>query len=96
MFLNWFDNRVEEWYQSLFSDTDDKQGDMLQVFIDAKDMSGNPVKKGDVVIKGVKILGAGAGATTIIDILHDAKRPFAEPRLCTTPPERGYSLHRAR
>lgn len=65
LFLNWLDNRVEERYRSLRSDADNKRRDMLQVFIDAKDMSGNPVKKGDVMIEGVNILGAGADTTTV-------------------------------
>lgn len=62
LFLNWLDNRVEERYRSGLGD---KRRDMLQIFIDAKDMSGNPVRKEDVMIEGVNILGAGADTTTI-------------------------------
>ncbi|SPO07790.1 related to pisatin demethylase / cytochrome P450 monooxygenase [Cephalotrichum gorgonifer] len=81
LFLNWLDNRVEERYRNGLGD---KRRDLLQLFIDAKDISGNPVKKGDVMIEGVNILGAGADTTTIGilatlgAILH---RPHAARRL---------------
>jgi cytochrome P450 len=43
----------------------DRRRDMLQHFIDAKDQSGQPVKKGDVMIERVNILGVGADTTPI-------------------------------
>jgi len=61
-FLNWLEARIDERYQNGLGD---KRRDMLQLFIEAKDMSGQPVKKGDVMIEGVNILGAGADTTTV-------------------------------
>lgn len=62
LFLNWLEKRVEERYRTGLGD---KRRDLLQHFIEAKDTSGNPVKKADVMIEGVNILGAGADTTTI-------------------------------
>ncbi|KAF7556309.1 hypothetical protein G7Z17_g1508 [Cylindrodendrum hubeiense] len=63
IFLEWLDERVEErMTQGL---KDGQRRDMLQHYIEAKDPQGLPVKKGDVMIEGVNILGAGADTTTI-------------------------------
>lgn len=62
LFLEWLDARVEERYQSGLGD---KPRDLLQHFIEAKDMDGKPVVKGDVMIEGVTILSAGADTTAI-------------------------------
>jgi len=62
VFLQWLDKRVTERMRTGLGD---KRKDMLQHFVEAKDMSGQPVKKGDVMIEGVNILGAGADTTSI-------------------------------
>lgn len=62
VFLQWLEKRVTE---RMINGLGNKRKDMLQHFIDAKDMSGQPVKKGDVMIEGVNILGAGADTTSI-------------------------------
>ncbi|KIV98381.1 uncharacterized protein PV09_09786 [Verruconis gallopava] len=62
VFLEWLEKRVEDRLQNGLQG---KRRDMLQHFIEAKDMSGRPVKKGDIMIEGVNILGAGADTTTI-------------------------------
>ncbi|CAI4215965.1 unnamed protein product [Parascedosporium putredinis] len=62
LFLDWLDARVAERYRNGLGG---KRRDLLQHFIEAKDMTGNPVKKEDVMIEGVNILGAGADTTTI-------------------------------
>lgn len=54
VFLEWLETRVEERMQNGLGDA---RRDMLQHFIEAKDPSGQPVKKGDVMIEGVNILG---------------------------------------
>ncbi|KXH69064.1 hypothetical protein CSAL01_05399 [Colletotrichum salicis] len=61
-FVDWLEVSVDERYRNGLGF---KQRDMLQLFIDAKDMSGQPVTKGDVMMEGVNILGAGADTTTI-------------------------------
>lgn len=62
VFLQWLEKRVEE---RMTNGLGDKRKDMLQHFVEAKDMHGRPVKKGDVMIEGVNILGAGADTTSI-------------------------------
>ncbi|KAJ5203154.1 hypothetical protein N7449_005233 [Penicillium cf. viridicatum] len=62
VFLQWLDERVTE---RMTNGLGNKRKDMLQYFVEAKDMSGQPVKKGDVMIEGVNILGAGADTTSI-------------------------------
>ncbi|CAI7613738.1 unnamed protein product [Penicillium pancosmium] len=62
IFLQWLEKRVEE---RMANGLGDKRKDMLQHFVDAKDMSGHQVQKGDVMIEGVNILGAGADTTSI-------------------------------
>jgi hypothetical protein len=50
-----------------------RQKNMLQHFIEMKGVNGKPVEKGDVMIEGVNILGAGADTTStaIVAILRD-------------------------
>ena len=62
VFLEWLEERVDERMKNGLGDT---RRDMLQHFIEAKDQNGQPVKKGDVMIEGVNILGAGADTTSI-------------------------------
>jgi cytochrome P450 len=62
VFLDWLEARVDTRMKEGLGD---QRRDLLQHFIDAKDQSGNPVKKGDVMIEGVNILGAGADTTTV-------------------------------
>jgi len=62
VFLDWLDRQVED---RMVNSLGDRRRDMLQHFIEAKDMSGNPVKKEDVMIEGVNLLGAGADTTAI-------------------------------
>lgn len=62
IFLQWLEKRVEE---RMANGLGNKRKDMLQHFVEAKDMNGQPVKKGDVMIEGVNILGAGADTTSI-------------------------------
>lgn len=62
VFLDWLEARVDIRMKHGLGD---QRRDLLQHFIDAKDQSGNPVKKGDVMIEGVNILGAGADTTTV-------------------------------
>lgn len=62
IFLQWLDKRVTE---RMTNGLGNKRKDMLQHFVEAKDMSGQPVTKGDVMIEGVNILGAGADTTSI-------------------------------
>lgn len=62
VFLEWLEKRVDE---RLNNGLGDRRRDMLQRFVEAKDVRGHPVKKGDVMIEGVNILGAGADTTTI-------------------------------
>ncbi|KAK7452906.1 hypothetical protein Landi51_03901 [Colletotrichum acutatum] len=61
-FVDWLEVRVDERYRNGLGS---KRRDMLQLFIDARDMSGQPVTKGDVMMEGVNILGAGADTTTV-------------------------------
>ncbi|KAG7051926.1 cytochrome p450 [Colletotrichum scovillei] len=61
-FVDWLEVRVDERYRDGLGS---QRRDMLQLFIDAKDMTGQPVTKGDVMMEGVNILGAGADTTTI-------------------------------
>jgi cytochrome P450 len=61
-FIEWLDERVEDRMVNGFCN---QRRDFLQYFIDAKDENKNPVKKGDVMIEGVNLLGAGADTTTI-------------------------------
>ncbi|KAL1982523.1 hypothetical protein VTN96DRAFT_1248 [Rasamsonia emersonii] len=63
IFLDWLDRRVSERMKNGLGD---RRKDMLQHFIEAKDMDGKPVWKGDVMIEGVNILGAGADTTSIV------------------------------
>ncbi|KAF2019974.1 cytochrome P450 [Aaosphaeria arxii CBS 175.79] len=80
-FVEWLDIRVE---QRMNNKDGMPRWDMLQHFIEAKDMDKNPVKKADVMIEGVNILGAGAD-TTAIGILACVgallKHPEYIPRL---------------
>lgn len=62
VFLDWLEERVKD---RLHSGLGEKRRDMLQHFVEAKDMNGQPVTKGDVMIEGVNILGAGADTTTV-------------------------------
>ncbi|OQE12327.1 hypothetical protein PENVUL_c001G04696 [Penicillium vulpinum] len=62
IFLQWLEERVIE---RMTNGLGNKRKDMLQHFVEAKDMNGQPVKKGDVMIEGVSILGAGADTTSI-------------------------------
>lgn len=62
IFLDWLDRRVTE---RMATGLGDRRRDMLQHFVEAKDMNKQPVKKGDVMIEGVNILGAGADTTSI-------------------------------
>jgi cytochrome P450 len=62
VFLDWLEERVDE---RLHNGLGNKRRDMLQHFVEAKDIKGEPVKKGDIMIEGVNILGAGADTTTI-------------------------------
>ncbi|OQE40057.1 hypothetical protein PENCOP_c006G00339 [Penicillium coprophilum] len=62
VFLQWLEKRVIERMENGLGD---KRKDMLQHFVEAKDVNGQPVKKGDVMIEGVNILGAGADTTSI-------------------------------
>ncbi|RKL07790.1 hypothetical protein BFJ70_g16867 [Fusarium oxysporum] len=63
VFLEWLNNRVEQ--RMTHGLAPGQRRDMLQHFIEVKDPQGLPVKKGDVMIEGVNILGAGADTTTI-------------------------------
>ncbi|KAH6983189.1 cytochrome P450 [Ilyonectria sp. MPI-CAGE-AT-0026] len=63
IFLDWLEERVEERMKHGLQHG--QRRDMLQHYIEAKDPQGLPVKKGDVMIEGVNILGAGADTTTI-------------------------------
>jgi cytochrome P450 len=62
VFLNWLDARIDE---RMRNGLEDRRFDMLQYFINGKDPSGDPVTKGEVMIEGVNILGAGADTTAI-------------------------------
>jgi cytochrome P450 len=53
VFLEWLEQRVDERMRNGLGDA---RRDMLQHFVEAKDPSGQPVKKGDVMIEGVNIL----------------------------------------
>ncbi|KAI0528457.1 cytochrome P450 [Xylaria digitata] len=75
VFLEWLERRVDERMRNGLGDA---RRDMLQHFIDAKDPSGQPVKKGDVMIEGVNILGAGAD-TTAIGLLANLGNVIANP-----------------
>ncbi|GAD99962.1 hypothetical protein NECHADRAFT_55911 [Paecilomyces variotii No. 5] len=82
VFLKWLDRRVTE---RMTNGLGTKRRDMLQHFVEAKDMSGQPVKKGDVMIEGVNILGAGADTTSIgILAVMGAilTHPAAKEKLC--------------
>lgn len=63
VFLDWLEKRVEERVDNGLKPG--QRRDMLQHFVEAKDLQGVPVKKGDVMIEGVNILGAGADTTAI-------------------------------
>ncbi|KAH7254582.1 hypothetical protein MRS44_016745 [Fusarium solani] len=63
VFLQWLEKRVEQRMEAGLAPG--QRRDMLQHFIESKDPQGLPVKKGDVMIEGVNILGAGADTTTI-------------------------------
>jgi len=54
VFLEWLERRVDE---RMCNGLGDARRDMLQHFVEAKDPVGQPVKKGDVMIEGVNILG---------------------------------------
>lgn len=62
IFLNWLDTRIDERMRNGLGN---RRFDMLQYFINGKDPSGNLVTKGEVMIEGVNILGAGADTTAI-------------------------------
>lgn len=62
VFLDWLEQRVDERMEK---ESEENQRDMLQHFINAKDRKDKPVKKGDVMIEVVNILGAGADTTSI-------------------------------
>lgn len=62
VFLGWLDRRVEERMRNGLGD---RRPDMLQYFINGKNPGGEPVSKGEVMIEGVNILGAGADTTAI-------------------------------
>ncbi|KAJ9245288.1 hypothetical protein DTO169E5_1155 [Paecilomyces variotii] len=82
VFLKWLDKRVTE---RMTNGLGTKRRDMLQHFVEAKDMSGQPVKKGEVMIEGVNILGAGADTTSIgILAVMGAilTHPAAKEKLC--------------
>ncbi|KAJ9137166.1 cytochrome P450 [Pleurostoma richardsiae] len=75
VFLEWLERRVDE---RMCNGLGDARRDMLQHFVEAKDPVGQPVKKGDVMIEGVNILGAGAD-TTAIGILANLGNVIANP-----------------
>jgi cytochrome P450 len=62
VFLDWLDKRVEE---RMHNGLGAGRPDMLQYFINGKTPAGEPVSKGQVMIEGVNILGAGADTTAI-------------------------------
>ena len=62
LFLEWLEKRVED---RMSTGLGEKRRDMLQSLIEAKDLDGQPVKKGDVMIEGVNILAAGADTITV-------------------------------
>ncbi|WPB08484.1 uncharacterized protein RHO25_013150 [Cercospora beticola] len=61
-FLGWLEKRVDQRMQEGLGD---RRFDMLQYFINGKTQDGKPVSKGEVMIEGVNILGAGADTTAI-------------------------------
>jgi cytochrome P450 len=54
VFVDWLEHRVDA---RMSDGLGEKRRDMLQHFIEAKDLNGQPVKKADVMIEGVNILG---------------------------------------
>ncbi|KAH7142828.1 cytochrome P450 [Dactylonectria estremocensis] len=63
IFLEWLDKRVGE--RMTHGLKDEQRRDMFQHYSEVKDPQGLPVKKGNAMIEGVNILGAGANTTTI-------------------------------
>lgn len=61
VFLAWLDERVTKRMEE---GSGAGHHDMLQYFIDCKD-NGQPVNKGQVMIEGINILGAGADTTSV-------------------------------
>lgn len=61
-FIGWLDERVTKRMEE---GPGAGHHDMLQYFIDGKLPSGEPVGKGEVMIEGVNILGAGADTTAV-------------------------------
>jgi cytochrome P450 len=81
VFLTWLDKRIDERMRDGLGN---RRFDMLQYFINGKNPSGEPVTKGEVMIEGVNILGAGADTTaiSILAVLGDLlQKPDAFKRL---------------
>jgi cytochrome P450 len=61
-FVGWLDKRVTE---RMKEEPGAAHNDMLQYFINGRMPNGEPVGKGEVMIEGINILGAGADTTAI-------------------------------
>ncbi|KAF2996528.1 hypothetical protein E8E14_000801 [Neopestalotiopsis sp. 37M] len=80
VFVDWLEHRVDA---RMSDGLGEKRRDMLQHFIEAKDLNGQPVKKADVMIEGVNILGRAGADTTAIGILAIIGNVLTNPRVKT-------------